>query len=588
MMYLTLSQILLLHQTVSGYSAAETKRKLKEQWQSINWKRANRIVKSLQRRIVEAIKANRWGKVKSLQWILTHSFSAKVLAIRRVTENKGSRTSGVDGQTWSTTESRMQAVSSLKRRAYQAQAVRRLKIPKDNGKYRMLGIPTMRDRAMQALYLQAFQPIAETLADHHSYGFRPYRSCHDAIEQCYTILSKKKSAQFVLEGDICSCFDKISHQFILNNIPTDKQVLKQWLKSGAVDRQNWYPTEEGTPQGSIVSPTIANMVLDGIQETIDETMGIRYHHLKNGYRRRVNNPYKVHFIRYADDWIITATDEMILEQRIKPAIEIFLQERGLELSAEKTVVSNIYDGFNFLGQHFRKYSNGKLIIKPSKKSIKKLLDKVRLIIKRMRTAPSYVLITHINRMTKGWAMYHRHCCAKQTFNWIDYQMWKAIWRWCIRRHPDKGKKWIAKKYFTYHKNNRWTFFGKDAKSTYYLSKMATVPIRRHVKIKATANPFTKEDEPIFEQHLQRKMLNTWRNKQRLITIFRRQSGKCPICHQSINKQTGWHLHHKIERYKGGKDTLDNLIMLHPNCHHQVHYWNIQFDGDVPIRASEQA
>ena len=158
----------------------------------------------------------------------------------------------------------------------------------------------------------------------------------------------------------------------------------------------------------------------------------------------------------------------------------------------------------------------------------------------------------------------------------------------MRRHHNKGRKWVAKKYFTYHKNNRWTFFGRDTKRTYYLEKLATIPIRRHVKIKATANPFTKEDEPVFEQHLQRKMLNTWRKKQRLITIFRRQSGKCPMCHQLINKQTGWNLHHKVERYKGGKDTLDNLVMLHPNCHHQVHYWNIQFDGDVPRRAFEQA
>ena len=186
-----------------------------------------------------------------------------------------------------------------------------------------------------------------------------------------------------------------------------------------------------------------------------------------------------------------------------------MKERGLELSPEKTVITNIYDGFNFLGQHFRKYSNGKFIIKPSKKSIKKLMDKIRLTIKRMRTVPSHVLITHVNRMTKGWAMYHRHYCAQQTFNLIDYQIWKAIWRWSVRRHCNKGKKWVAKKYFTYHKNNRWTFFGNDTKRTHYLEKLATVPIRRYIKIKATANPFTKEDEPIFEQHLQRKMLNTW-------------------------------------------------------------------------------
>lgn len=518
MMYLTLSQMLLLHQMVSGYSAAETKRRMKEQWQSIDWKRANRIVKSLQRRIVAAIKANRWGKVKSLQWILTHSFSAKVLAVRRVTENKGSQTSGVDEQLWDSSESKWAAISTLKRSGYQAKAVKRVKIPKDYGKYRMLGIPTMRDRAMQALYLQALQPIAETLADHHSYGFRPYRSCHDAIEQCFVVLSRKDAAQYILEGDIRSCFDKISHQFILDNIPMDKQVLNQWLKSGAMDKRRWYPTEEGSPQGAIISPTIANMVLDGMAAAIDKAMGIRTHFYtkgcQKGYHRRVNNPYKIHFIRFADDWIVTATDKQILEQRVKPAIEAFLKERGLELSAEKTIITSIHEGFDFLGQHFRKYINGKLIIKPSKKSIKKLLDKVRLTIKQMYTAPTSGLIAAINRMTKGWAMYHRHSCAKHTFNWIDHHIWKAIWIWCLRRHNNKGKKWVFKRYFTNHNGNRWTFFAKEGKNTYYLYKMATVPIRRYVKIKATANPFVKQDEPIFELHLQRKMLNTWRRRTR--------------------------------------------------------------------------
>ena len=325
------------------------------------------------------------------------------------------------------------------------------------------------------------------------------------------------------------------------------------------------------------------MILDGMVETIDRAMGIRYHNLQNGYQRRVNNPYKIHFVRYADDWIVTATDKSVLEQKVKPAIELFLKERGIELSAEKAVISSIYNGFDFLGQNFRKYRNHKLIIKPSKKSIKKLLDKIRLTIKQMKTVPSYALIITINRMTKGWAMYHRFCCASDAFNWIDYHIWKAIWKWCVRRHPMKGKKWVAKNYYTFHNNNRWTFFGRDTKGKhYYLFKLATVPIRRHIKIKATANPFTKEDETIFERHLQRKMLNTFRNRNKLITIFRRQSGKCPVCRQSITKQTGWHVHHKVARYKGGKDNLDNLIMLHPNCHYQVHHWNIRFDGDVPI------
>lgn len=206
----------------------------------------------------------------------------------------------------------------------------------------------------------------------------------------------------------------------------------------------------------------------------------------------------------------------------------------------------------------------------------------------MYTVPTVALITHINRMTKGWAMYHRHSCAKHTFNWIDHHIWKAIWIWCLRRHNNKGKKWVFKRYFTNHNGNRWTFFAKDDKTTHYLYKMANVPIRRYVKIKATANPFVKEDEPVFELHLQRKMLNTWRKRQRLITIFRRQSGKCPMCHQPITEQTGWNIHHRLERLQGGTDTLENLVMLHPDCHRQVHFWHIQFDGDVPIRASEFA
>ncbi len=590
MMYLTLQQMLLLHQTVAVHSAVDAKRKQQELWQTINWEKAYRLVKSLQRRIVAAIKENRWGKVKSLQWILTHSFYAKVLAIRKITENTGSRTSGVDGQIWKGSSLKWKAINLLKRKGYKASPVKRIKIPKDNGKYRILGIPTMRDRAMQALYLLALEPIAETTADQHSYGFRPYRSCHDAIGQCHVLLSRKDAPQYILEGDIKSCFDEISHQFILDNIPIDKKVLKQWLKAGAVEEKSWFPSDEGTPQGSIISPTIANMVLDGMAKHIDQTLGIKYHNSKRqGYPYRINNVHRVNFVRYADDWIITANNKEVLEQLIKPAIKVFLKQRGLELSEHKTVITSIHKGFDFLGQNIRKYNCGKLIIKPSKKSIKKLLTKVRHTIKKMCTAPTSALILKLNSMTKGWAMYHRHCCAKRTFVWIDNHIWKALWQWCIRRHPNKGKKWIVRKYFTRQKGSYWSFFGKDEKKKLvYLVKLARTPIIRHRKIKSIANPFTRKDEHYFELHIQRKMLNTWRKKENLIRIFRRQKGKCPICQQIISKQTGWNIHHKLERFKGGKSTLDNLVMLHPVCHQQVHLLNIQFNGDVPTRASESA
>ena len=601
MIYLTLSQLLhLIRMNVrpkmkSRYSAVDAKGKRsispKELWTNIDWNKAFRSVKSLQRRIVAAIKENRWGKVKSLQWILTHSFYSKVIAIRRVTENRGSRTSGIDGQKWDTNLSKGKAVSILNRRGYKASPVKRVKIPKDNGKYRMLGIPTMQDRALQALHLLALEPIAETLADKHSYGFRPYRSCHDAIAQCHILLSRKDAPQYILEGDIKSCFDKISHDWILNNIPMDKRVLRQWLKAGFIANKSWYPSEEGTPQGSIISPTLANMVLDGMAKIIDDAVGVRtryYHNQSGRHAKRYNNPHRVNFVRYADDWIVTANNPEVLEQQIKPAIEAFLQQRGLELSEHKTVITNIQKGFDFLGQNVRKYKDGKLIIKPSKKSVKKLLSKIRNTVKKMYASTTYALISQLRLITKGWVMYHRHCSAKATFNWIDYHIWKIIWKWCIRRHPKKGKKWVARNYFTLFRGNRWIFFGKYNQKKYHLFKLVWTPIVRYTKIKSKANPFTREDEPYFEKHLQYKMLNTLQKRKKLTSIFRRQKGKCLLCQQVITKQTGWHIHHKLERFKGGKDTLANLVMLHPTCHRQVHTCNTQFDGDVPKRAFESA
>ena len=588
MMYLTYSELLQLYKTLSVYSAADAKRETKEQWHSINWEKAYRVVRSLQRRIVAAIKENRWGKVKSLQWILTHSFYAKVIAIKRVTENTGSRTSGIDGETWSTRKAKWNAISTLKRKGYKASAVKRVKIPKDNGKYRMLGIPTMRDRAMQALYLLALEPVAETNADLHSYGFRPYRSCHDALEQCHIILSRKDAPQYILEGDIKACFDKISHQWLLDNIPMDKQVLRQWLKAGVIENKSWFPSTEGSPQGSIISPTLANMALDGMASVAIKAVGYHSPRIVNGKIKRWSNRHRVHFIRYADDWIVTATNKRVLKHQIQPAIENFLNQRGLELSKQKTKRTIIHEGFDFLGQHLRKYNDGKLITKPSKKSVKKLLTKIRLTTQKMYTAPTHALIIQINRMTKGWAMYHRHCAAKKTFSWIDHHIWKVIWKWCIRRHPKKGKRWVYKRYFTQSKYSKWIFSTTFDGKKYHLFKLVHTPIVRHTKIISKANPFTKEDEPYFEKHLQIKMLNTWRKRERLAVIFRRQEGKCPLCQQQITKQSGWNLHHKLERYKGGKDTLDNLIMLHPNCHRQVHFWNIRFDGDVPIGAFESA
>ena len=224
-------------------------------WHYIDWKAVTRSVKSLQIRIAKAVTAQQWRKVRSLQWLVTHSFAAKLLAVRRVTENTGKRTAGVDGQRWLTAKAKQKAVHKLRIKGYQAKAVKRIYIPKSNGKKRPLGIPTMHDRAMQALHLLGLDPVSETRADGNSYGFRPHRSCADAIERSFDLLAKKRSPQWILEGDIKGCFDNISHDWILKNIPLSKKPLKEWLKSGYKEGQKLFPTTSGTPQGSIISPT---------------------------------------------------------------------------------------------------------------------------------------------------------------------------------------------------------------------------------------------------------------------------------------------------------------------------------------------
>ena len=582
MIRLNLAQKRYLMEPLLRRSAAKAMGKLKAHWHTLDWEGAHRIVRSLQRRIVVALQANRWGKVKALQWVLTHSFSAKAIAVKRVTQNRGSKTSGIDGQRWDHPIAKYSAIECLKRKSYKAQALRRIKIPKSNGKYRNLGIPTMKDRAMQALYLLGLEPIAETLADHHSYGFRQHRGCHDAIGQCFIVLAQKSAAQWVLEGDIRACFDEISHLWMQQNIPMDQQVLSQWLKTGYVQNKQWYPTEAGTPQGSIISPTLANIVLDGMAKAIDQAMKIQYRQTSRG-TQRINNPYQIHFIRYADDFLVVANDKKVLLQEVKPAIESFLKERGLSLSAQKTLITHISKGVDFLGQNIRKYPNGKLIIKPSKKNTKRFLDKVRQTIDQAKSATPLELIKLLNPMIRGWANYHRHICAKKTFNKVDHLIWKAIWRWCCRRHPNKGKKWIYNRYFTTFKGDKWRFATKVEGKSYYLNKAAHIPIQRHTKIRAAANPFDKEEQAYFDQRLMRKMLNKWHNRHQHKTLFKQQEGKCLICNQSITPQTGWHLHHRTQRAKGGNNELHNLVILHPNCHYQVHHLLSKLQGDVSIK-----
>lgn len=448
-------------------------------WKSINWLKTQRHVRRLQMRIAKAVSKGKYGKAKALQWILTHSHHAKLLAVKRVTSNKGKRTPGIDGVLWKSSKAKFQAVGNLKRHGYKAQALRRIYIPKKNGKLRPLSIPTMHDRAMQALYKLALSPVAETLADRNSYGFREGRRCADAIAAAFNALSKPNSAAYVLEGDIKGCFDNISSQWLLENIPMDKVILRKWLEAGYVENGTAFPTHRGTPQGGIISPTLSNMTLDGLEQVV---------HSAAPYRSRVN------FVRYADDFIVTGKSLTLLETKIKPAIKAFLLERGLELSAEKTVITHIGQALTFLGQTFRK-TGGKLRIKPSIEGALALMRKARDLICQHRSSSIEALVVKLNHLLRGWANYHRHVVSSKIFSRVDTFVFNQLWRMLRRRHPSKSKGWLVRKYWTAAGRRHVfsvTLNYKGKKHLLQVVRICSIGIRRHIKIKAAANPYMPE------------------------------------------------------------------------------------------------
>ena len=541
-------------------------------WASINWDQHHRVVKKLQVRIAKATREGRYRLVQSLQWLLTHSYSAKCLAVKRITTNKGKKTPGVDGVLLKKPGEKTAMVDALKRRGYRPQPLRRIYIPKANGKKRPLGIPTMKDRAMQALYSMALLPTSETTADWNSYGFRPERCTADAIERLFTGLCHRNGAKWVLEGDIKGCFDNISHEWMLKNICLDKKVLKLWLKSGYMENAELFPTNQGTPQGGIISPILANMVLDGIEDLLGKKYGS---YKLDGHRRR-STKTSIQFVRYADDFVVIGQSKDTLENEVKPLIEEFLKERGLVLSQEKTKLTHIYEGFDFLGQNIRKYNCGKnrtkLLIKPSVKSIKTFLKKVRDVIKSMKTAKQINLIHRLNPIIRGWVNYHRSVVSKETFNKVDNAIWWALFHWAKQRHPKKSGYWIHDKYFQTIKEvkHRFCCTEKDVKTgkadTWKLMLAAYTPIIRHVKIKGVATPFDPAFNRYFEKRRSRKMANSRSGKQTLESLWRKQNGFCPVCGDMITTVTESTIQYRTSRLAGGTEKLTNLQLLHNNCH----------------------
>jgi RNA-directed DNA polymerase len=516
---------------------------------------------------VKAVREGRWNKAKALVYLLTHSYSGRALAILRVVSNSGARTPGVDGALWNTPEPKSAAFNTLRRHGYQPRPLRRVYIPKSNGKRRGLGIPTMTDRAMQALYLLGLDAIAETLADGHSYGFRRERCCADALDECHKILRGPTGPNWILEGDIKACFDRISHSWLIDHVPMDKEVLRKWLKAGFLEKQVLFATTEGTPQGGIISPTLANRALDGLQSLLERRFS-------DTRRKRAEG--KVHLVRYADDFIITGTSRVLLQREVQPLVEHFLHQRGLELSHEKTRITHIEDGFDFLGQTVRRFGDGKVLTKPSKRSIRTFLSKIQETIDQASGLEVGLLIRRLNQQIKGWTMYHRYAVSKRTFSIVDHRIFQKLMRWCRRRHPQKSRKWIKKRYFQRKDGRDWVFTGTIRDSTgsvrpIRLMRAAGVKVLRWTKIRSAANPYDPEWELYLEERSAWKLTHTLTGRGRIDYLWKEQGGRCVMCGQILQaEEQPWHIHHRIWRSRGGDERYDNLELLHAHCHRQIH------------------
>ena len=534
-------------------------------WNVIDWHRAEQSVRNLRQRIFRATQAGDWKRVRSLQKLMLRSRANTLVSVRRVTQtNAGKNTAGVDKVVIKTPEARGRFVDLIATfQPWQASPTRRVYIPKANNKLRPLGIPTVLDRCLQARVKNALEPSWEARFEGSSYGFRPGRGCHDAIAKIYNLARPNKRKQWVLDADIKGAFDNIDHTHLLRAIGDvpGKELIKQWLKAGYVDQNVFHETEAGTPQGGVISPLLANIALHGMEEAL----GVKH--------RRGQIEGKRAVVRYADDFVVFCESKEDAEAA-KEILTAWLSERGLVLSPEKTKIVHLTEGFDFLGFNIRHYkapltskSGYKLLIKPSKKSVKSIREKLKQKWLKLLGQDAQTIANQLNPVIRGWANYFRIGVASKTLHDLDKWMFHRELRYTRRTHPNKPWHWRKLRYWgkLTERGDNWVFGNKQTGA--YLLKFGWFKIERHVLVKGQASP---DDPSLREYWIKRAEARAKDLTPREQKIAKNQKNTCPACKEFLFNGEELHVHHIKPRSQGGKDTYSNFIMVHLYCHQQIH------------------